>query len=151
MQTTNYTFDNYIKNFPENFKMGWLNKIATSIRGNEDFSDIKSSTLIDVINGNILSKKFFQKQYGLLIMIAILAFMYVDNRYYCETQLAKTIELKKKIEDVKYESLTISSQLMRISRQSNIIRMLQEKGIQLEESNTPPVTIEEKTGEETEK
>ncbi len=131
--------------------MGWLNKIATSIRGNEDFSDIKSSTLIDVINGNILSKKFFQKQYGLLIMIAILAFMYVDNRYYCETQLAKTIELKKKIEDVKYESLTISSQLMRISRQSNIIRMLQEKGIQLEESNTPPVTIEEKTGEETEK
>jgi len=130
--------------------MGWLNKIATTIKGNEDFSDIKSSTLIDVINGNILSKKFFQKQYGLLIMIAILAFMYVDNRYYCETQLAKTIELKKKIEDVKYESLTISSQLMRISRQSNIIRMLQEKGIQLEESNTPPVTIEMNTEEKTE-
>lgn len=127
--------------------MGWLNKIATSIKGNEDFSDIKSSTLRDVINGNILSKKFLQKQYGLLIMIAILIFLYVDNRYYCETQLAKTIELKSKIKDVKYESLTISSQLMRISRQSNIIMMLNEKGIQLDESNTPPVTIEEPTEE----
>jgi len=128
-------------------KMGWLNKIATSIKGNEDFSDIKSSTLRDVINGNILSKKFLQKQYGLLIMIAILIFLYVDNRYYCETQLAKTIELKSKIKDVKYESLTISSQLMRISRQSNIIMMLNEKGIPLDESNTPPVTIEEPTEE----
>lgn len=131
--------------------MGWLNKIATSIKGNEDFSDIKSSTLRDVINGNILSKKFLQKQYGLLIMIAILIFLYVDNRYYCETQLAKTIELKNKIKDVKYESLTISSQLMRISRQSNIIKMLNEKGIQLEESNTPPVTIEEPSEEKIEK
>ncbi|MBP6635163.1 MAG: hypothetical protein KA177_04925 [Paludibacter sp.] len=122
--------------------MSWYKKIAEAIKGNEDFSDIKSSTIRDVINGNILSKKFIQKQYGLLIMIAILAFMYVDNRFYCETQLGKTIELKDKIKDVKYESLTISAQLMRISRQSNILQMIEERGIDLDESNTPPVVIE---------
>ena len=122
--------------------MSWYKKIAEAIKGNEDFSDIKSSTIRDVINGNILSKKFIQKQYGLLIMIAILAFMYVDNRFYCETQLAKTIELKDKIKDVKYESLTISAQLMRISRQSNILKMIEERGIDLDESTTPPVVIE---------
>ena len=122
--------------------MSWYKKITEAIKGNEDFSDIKSSTIRDVINGNILSKKFIQKQYGLLIMIAILAFMYVDNRFYCETQLGKTIELKDKIKDVKYESLTISAQLMRISRQSNILQMIEERGIDLDESNTPPVVIE---------
>ncbi|MDD3077671.1 MAG: FtsL-like putative cell division protein [Paludibacter sp.] len=122
--------------------MSWFKNILESIKGNEDFSDIKSSTIRDVINGNIFTKKFFQKQYGLLIMLAILAFMYVDNRYYCETQLAQVIELKKKIKDVKYESLTISAQLMGISKQSNIEKMIIDRGIDLKQSVRPPITIE---------
>jgi len=77
-----------------------------------------------------------------LILIAVLAFAYVDNRYYCETQQARVIELKKQIQDVKYESLTISAQLMKITRQSNILNMVNERGLNLKESNTPPVVIE---------
>lgn len=124
-------------------KKEWIKKILLAIKGNEDFSDITYKTFWrDVINGNIFTKKFFQKQYGLLIMLAILAFMYVDNRYYCETQLVREIELKKKIRDVKYESLTISAELMQISRQSNIQKMIQERNIPLIESNTPPIVIE---------
>ena len=78
-------------------------------------------------------------------MLAILAFMYVDNRFYCETQLAKVIELKKQIQDVKYESLTISAELMEISRQSNIEKMIKERGIDLSESDTPPIVIQTPT------
>jgi hypothetical protein len=120
----------------------WAKKLAAAIRGNEDFSDIKSSTVRDFMNGNFLTKRFFQKQYGLLILLAILAFIYVDNRYYCETQLIREIELKKKIQDAKYESLTISAQLMQISRQSNVQKMIKERNLPLVESNTPPVVID---------
>jgi len=123
--------------------LSWIKKIADGIKGNEDFSDIKSSTLRDVINGNFLTKKFFQKQYGLLIMIAILLFMYVDNRYYCETQQVKVIELKKQIQDVKYESLTTSAQLMELSRQSNVLAKVKERGLNLAETDTPPVVIKD--------
>lgn len=123
--------------------MSWFKKIAEAIRGSEDFSDIKSSTARDILNGNILTKKFLQKQYGLIGMIAILMFMYVDNRYYCETQLAKEIELKKKIQDVKYESLTNSAELMQISRQSNVLKMVNERGLNLIQTTTPPVVIED--------
>lgn len=128
--------------------MSWIKKIADGIKGNEDFSDIKSSTLRDVINGNFLTKKFFQKQYGLLIMIAILLFMYVDNRYYCETQQVKVIELKKQIQDVKYESLTISAQLMELSRQSNVLAKVKERGLNLVETDTPPVVIKDSVAKE---
>ncbi len=128
--------------------MSWIKKIADGIKGNEDFSDIKSSTLRDVINGNFLTKKFFQKQYGLLIMIAILLFMYVDNRYYCETQQVKVIELKKQIQDVKYESLTISAQLMELSRQSNVLTKVKERGLNLVETDTPPVVIKDSVAKE---
>lgn len=123
--------------------MSWFKKIADAIRGSEDFSDIKSSTARDIINGEILTKKFFQKQYGLLIMIAVLTFLYVDNRYYCETQLAKEIELKKKIQDAKYESLTISAELMEISRQSNVMKAVNTNGLNLVENTTPPIVIED--------
>jgi hypothetical protein len=123
--------------------MSWFRKIGEAILGSEDFSDIKSSKLRDVLNGNILTKRFIQKQYGLIIMIAVLAFMYVDNRYYCETQQAKEIQLKKKIQDLKYESLTISAELMTISRQSNVLKMINERGVNLIQTATPPIVIED--------
>ena len=124
-------------------KINFFKKILDAIRGSEDFSDIKSSTIRDILNGNILTKNFFQKQYGLLIMIAALTFLYVDNRFYCETRLAKEIDLKKKIQDVKYESLTISAELMEISRQSNVMNKVNESGINLIQSKTPPIVIED--------
>jgi hypothetical protein len=124
-------------------KMAWLKKIAEVIIGSEDFSDIKSSTLRDVLNGEILSKNFFKKQYGLIIMISLLAFFYVDNRYSCETQLAKSIELKKQIMDAKYESLTISAQLMELSRQSNVLKAVKDRGLGLVQPVMPPVVIED--------
>ena len=128
--------------------MSWFKKIADAIRGNEDFSDIKSSTVRDEINGNIFTKKFFKKQYAFLAMAALLAFMYVDNRFYCEKQLLKTIELKKKIKDVKYESLTLSAKLMEISRQSNVVRLIHEKNLELSVTETPPVVIEKTNPED---
>lgn len=125
--------------------MAWLQKIAEAIKGNEDFNDLKSSTIKDIINGNILTKNFLKKQYPLMIMIAFLAFLYIDNRYYCETQLSKVLKLKREIQDVKYESLTISAELMEISRQSNIRKMVRERGLMLRETNTPPVVIDVET------
>lgn len=127
--------------------MSWIKKIAEAIIGSEDLSDIKSSSVRDILNGNILTKRFFQKQYGLLLLIAVLAFLYVDNRYYCETQLAKEIELKKKIQDVKYESLTISAELMQLSRQSNVLKMINERGVSLIRTSTPPIVIEDSIAE----
>jgi hypothetical protein len=123
--------------------MSWFKNITDAIIGSEDFSDIKSSSLRDVINGNILTKKFIQKQYGLIAMIAVLAFFYVDNRYYCETQQAKEIQLKKKIQDLKYESLTNSAELMKISRQTTVLEMINLRGVNLIQTATPPIVIED--------
>ncbi len=121
--------------------MSWLKKISLAVLGSEDFSDIKSSSFRDVLNGEIFSKNFFKKQYRLIIMVSILAFMYVDNRYTCETQIAKQVEIKKKIQDLKYESMTISAELMTISRQSNVLNLVKANGLDLVEMTTPPIVI----------
>ena len=123
--------------------MSWIKKILDGIIGSEDFSDLKSSKLRDILNGNILTKKFIQKQYLLIIMIAVLAFLYVDNRFYCETQLATEIKLKQKIQDLKYESLTNSAELMKISRQSTVMEMVNLRGVNLIQTATPPIVIKD--------
>jgi len=122
--------------------MSWFKNIINEIKGSEDLSDIKTSTFFrDLLTGNILTKKFLRKQYGLIAMIALLTFIYIDNRYYCETQLADEIKLKKQLQDIKYESLTISAELMQLSRQSNVEKMIRDRGVDIEATTTPPIVI----------
>ncbi|MDO9154647.1 MAG: FtsL-like putative cell division protein [Paludibacter sp.] len=122
--------------------MNWIKNILETIKGNEDFTEIKSSSFRDFLNGTFFTNKFFKRQIILIIMIFLLIIFYVDNRYYCEKQLYTIIELEKKIKDVKYESLTISAQLMKITRQSNIVKMVNERGINLTIIKTPPIVID---------
>ena len=68
--------------------------------------------------------------------------MYIGNRYQYENELAQVIRVSKEIKDAKYEALTISAQLMRLTRQSNIERMVRERGIILYEPDRPPVVVE---------
>ncbi|HNX87464.1 MAG TPA: FtsL-like putative cell division protein [Paludibacteraceae bacterium] len=123
--------------------MNWLKKISDTIKGSEDFSDIKSSTLRDILNGNILKKKFIQKHYALFILVAFLAFIYIDNRFYCETQVSREVKLKQQLKDIKYESLTISAQLTTLSRRTYVMNFINEKGLNLKESPYAPVIITE--------
>jgi len=123
--------------------MSWFKNIIDAIRNSEDFSELKSNSVKDIINGNILTTNMLKKQYWLIGMIAILAFFYIDNRFSCETQMAKTIELRKQIQDVKYESLTISAELMELSRRSNVTKMINERGLNLVETTTPPISIQD--------
>ena len=122
--------------------MSKFKKIIDEIKGNEDFSELKSISLRDIFTGRIFTKKIVVKQFLLIGLIAFCAFFYVDNRFYCEKQLAKEAKMKKEIRDLKYESLTISAELMKISRQSHVQKMINEKGIPLKENKTPPIVVE---------
>ncbi len=122
--------------------MSAFRSLIDKIRQSEDFSDIKSSSVRDILNGNILTKKFIRKQYMLLVLLVALSIFYIDNRYSSEKQISRITTLKKNIQDAKYESLTISAELMEISRQSNIYKLMQSKGMQLKPGDTPPIVVD---------
>ena len=122
--------------------MSFFKNISERIRQSEDLSDLRSSSVRDILNGNILTKKFIRKQYLLIVLLVVLSIGYIDNRYSSEKQIATMVILKKKIQDAKYESLTISAELMEISRQSNLLLLMESKGMQLKPGSTPPIVIE---------
>jgi hypothetical protein len=123
--------------------MSFFKKIIDKIRNSEDFSDFRSSSIRDVLNGSIFTKKFLRKQYALIALLVILSVFYIDNRYTSEKQIKRIAELKKEVQDVKYESLTISAELMGITRQSNILKLLESKNMKLRPGETPPIVIEQ--------
>jgi cell division protein FtsL len=118
-----------------------MKKLIERIKQNEDFRDLASSSPKDILNGNILTKKFFRRQYLLIALIVFLAVLYINNRYESEKMMTQISTLKKDIQDAKYESLTISAELVEISRQSNIQQLLNSRNMKLKPGMQSPIVI----------
>ncbi len=121
--------------------MSKFKDFINKIRNHEDFADIRTNTIRDILNGNILTKKIIRKQYLLMLLLVVLIFFYINNRYMSEKQITKIASLKKEIVDLKYESLTISAELMEITKQSNILKLMEQKGMTLKPGDTPPIVL----------
>jgi hypothetical protein len=92
-----------------------------------------------VIGGTFLTREDVTRQLPFLIFIVVLALVYISNSYSSE-KLALTIErVKKENEVLRYEHISMKSQLMDYSRQSEVAKKL--KGTGLKESTTPPHKI----------
>ena len=87
---------------------------------------------------------FLRRQVYLLILIVILTILYIDNRYSSQQELIEIDRLKKELTDIKYDALTISSELTEKSRQSRIEEYISAEGRQLQTAATPPYLIKEK-------
>jgi hypothetical protein len=92
-------------------------------------------------DGDMLLSPFLQRQLGLFLLIAALIIVYVSNRYAFQQELVQIQNLRSELNDVKYEALARSSELMEKSRESNIQRFIVERGSQLQMSTRPPVVI----------
>ena len=94
-----------------------------------------------ILGGGILAEDFVIKQSKLLILIVFLTIFFISNRYSCAKKLTEIEDLKKKLEDVKYENLIISTELTTNSRQSQIELLLAKKGLNLKSPETPTYEI----------
>ena len=98
-------------------------------------------TLKDVASGEALGREWLQRQIPFILFLVMIALFYINNRFTYEAQLRDIDRLKKELIDAKYESLTVSEELMQMSRQSYVIDKLREQGSDLEVSTEPAVVI----------
>ena len=100
-------------------------------------------SLRSILGGEIRVHSFLRRQVYLLILIVILTILYIDNRYSSQQELIEIDRLKKELTDIKYDALTISSELTEKSRQSRIEEYISAEGRQLQTAATPPFLIKE--------
>ena len=86
-------------------------KIEKKVNNKSENTSSKMS-FRSILGGDILANDFFKRQTRLLILIMILTVLYIDNRYSSQQELIEIDRLKKEMDDVKYDAITRSSELM---------------------------------------
>lgn len=101
----------------------------------------KRLSLLYILGGGILKEDFIVRHTRMIVLIVILLFFFIGNRYTCMQKLREIDRLQQKLRDVRFEALSISSELTGNSRQSQIELLIEEQGIDLEGAKTPPYEL----------
>lgn len=82
-----------------------------------------------------------EKHWSYAMYLVFFAFIYINNHYSVEKLLKEQVALNRELQELKYEAITTSSQLMQMSRQSEVVNRVHEAGLDLEVLKTPPRII----------
>ena len=93
------------------------------------------------MDGSLIANDFIVKQLPYIVFLVFLAFIYIANRYNAEKVVRESIELTKEINELRAEAITTSSELMFISKQSEVSKLVEKRGLGLKESVEPPRKI----------
>ena len=106
---------------------------------NIDFFDRDEGFIAKKFDLNLNS--FFTKNIGFILFLAFLSIIYISNRFYAESIVRKTAKLEKEIKELKSEQVDITSELVELSKQSEVIKQINEKGLGLKKTKKAPLII----------
>ena len=95
-----------------------------------------------MLSGSFLMRAEVRRQYPYVLFMALLMFLYIANGFHIQKLHRRHDRLTEQVKELRARSLTVSSLRMISTRQSEIIRELELRGIPLEESLSPPKVIE---------
>jgi Bacteriodetes cell division protein (FtsL-like) len=98
----------------------------------------KSFSLRDLIDGNVLTRQTVIKQSRFILLLVLIAFLSIANRNHAEKTVIRLSRLQGDVKELRSQSITISSDLVRISRQSEVVRLVNRYELGLEENLEPP-------------
>ncbi len=91
----------------------------------------------ELLSGIIVSDVIILRNIWYIIMLTVLLAIYIGNRFHAEKITREASRLSREVRDLRAEALSTSANLMSVSRQSEVFRMVKEKGLGLEELKTP--------------
>lgn len=98
----------------------------------------KSFSFRDLIDGNVLTRKAVLRQSRFVLLLVLIAFVSIANRNHAEKTVIRLNSLQQDVKELRSKSITISSDLVRISRQSEVVRLVNRYELELEENLEPP-------------
>lgn len=105
-------------------------------------TESKRMSVRGLIDGSLLTREAVIKQLPYIIFMTLLILIYIGNRYHAEKVVRKTVELQNEVRELRSEAITTSAELMFISKQSEVTKLVKRKNLELEELEKPPKIIE---------
>ena len=109
----------------------------------EDEAPLSSSfTLRKILGGDILTAQVIRRQIWLIVLVVFFIIIYISNRYSIQQDMIEIDQLQEELQNAKYKALSSSSQITERSRESNVLKMLQNnKNSVLHIATQPPYII----------
>jgi cell division protein FtsL len=99
------------------------------------------SFMKELLSGSMVTEKIILANLWYVLLLTFLAAIYIGNRFHAEKITRETAKLQSEVKDLRAESLSTSADLMFVSRQSEVYRLVREKGLNLEEMKVPPYKL----------
>jgi hypothetical protein len=99
------------------------------------------SFIKELLSGSMVTEKIILKNLWYVLLLTLLAAVYIGNRFHAEKITRETARLQMELKELRSESLSTSAELMFVSRQSEVFRLVREKGLDLEEMKSPPYRL----------
>jgi len=98
----------------------------------------KSLSFRDLLDGNVLTRKAVLKQSRFILLLVLIAFLSIANRNHAEKTVINLNRLQSDVKELRARSISTSSELVQISRQSEVKRLVNRYELGLEENLEPP-------------
>ncbi len=99
------------------------------------------ANLRNILDGSLMTRELVMKNYRYILLLTFLALILIANRYHAEKLVRETNTLQAKVKELRSESITVSSRLMEISRQSSVSELVEKRGLGLKELKEPAKKI----------
>jgi hypothetical protein len=90
------------------------------------------------VDGNILTRKAVVKQSRFILLMVLMAFLLIANRNHAEKTVISLNRLQSDVKEMRARSISTSSELVRISRQSEVKQLVNRYELGLKENLEPP-------------
>lgn len=101
----------------------------------------KKGLIKELIDGTLLTRSFVIRQLPYIVFLTVLAFIYIANHYHAEKLVRQQSELQSELQELRARAITVSAELMHISRQSEVLKLIERENLGLRESTEPPIKI----------
>ena len=95
--------------------------------------------LLSIVDGTFLTRENFLRQLPFIFFIAFVAMCYIASTYYAEKMVREIDETKSNLKELRSEYISLKSELMEKSKQSEIARRAAD--LMIRESTAPPEKI----------
>ncbi len=98
-------------------------------------------SLVDFVSGDILTSRMVLRQLPFVLFCVLLMMLYIANQHQYVAVQREFGKLKKEVEVLGFKSMQLRTELMKYSRQSQVMERIEDRGLGLELSSEQPVVL----------
>ncbi len=108
----------------------------------QEMKEAKKFSLKEILGAGILTRDAVVNQIPFLLFLFGLLVFYIANQYQGAKVMKDVMRVEKRLELLKTESISTTFERMEMSKQSEVVKLIEEHQLTLKEAVIPPYKIE---------